>query len=162
VLKIDYASPPATWREAFERADLVAVVRLKAKQHVVQPKELPRTLFRADVLDVIGGPHAGSVGAEISVSRFGGVTTANGVLTSVEESGFRPWENGESFLVFLKWHGPYEAYAMAFGPDAAFEAALGEELIDKKVRTSGVGRLAARQNGRAFSMLLTEVKAAAR
>ena len=70
-----------------------------------------------------------------SVSRFGGITTVNGVSRSVEERGFRTWENGESFLVFLKWFGPYEAYALAFGPNAAFE----EEETSKKVRTSGKG-----------------------
>jgi hypothetical protein len=156
-LKIDYAPAPTSWREAIERADLVAVVRLRAKQHVdVGPNDFPRTVFHADVLELIGGPHASSIGQEIVITRFGGTTRVRGVLRNVEEGRFRTWENGESFLLFLKWHGPYGAYSLPFGPDAAFE-----DDNSGKVRTSGVGILAMRHSGRGFSILLNEVRAAA-
>jgi hypothetical protein len=160
-LKIDYANPPRSWAEAMQRADLVAVIRLRTQAHENSASggHLPLTRFDADVVENIGGRAAGSIGKEIVVVRFGGISQGkSGVSQAVEETGFPAWKVGGVFLAFLEWSAANHGYLVQFGPDGAFE----EEPLTKKVHTFGRGSLANSRNGRGFTELVAEVKAARR
>ena len=156
---VDYTNPPSTWPDAVKGTDLVAVVRLSGRTYPqTRERELPKTKFRAEIIEVIGGPHASSAGREIAVSRFGGVKQIAGAPKLVEQRGFPAWKVGATCLVFLKWSEPEQSYVLPFGPDSVFEL----DPTTNKASTPGHGRLARSQRGRPFADVLTEVRAAGR
>ena len=152
-LQVDYNAPPRTWREALDRADVVAVVQLKSSNY---EQDKPRTHFIADITELIKRPDHVSIGPSIPIMRNGGVLEVRGVLGIVEEANFEPWTVGQTLLVFLKWFDQLKTYSLPFGPDAAFEL----NPITKKVGVFANTSFASRHKGRDVAAVLAELKAA--
>lgn len=93
----------------------------------------------------------------IEIQRIGGLIDKPEGSVIVQEAGFPPWFVGTKLLLFLTWNDDATMLVPVGGPNAAFEADQ-----EGKVRTFGKGALAARQNRRTFSELVSEIREALR
>ena len=154
-LYISYDTPPRSWKDAIARANLVAVVRLTKESPALVEMGLPHLQYESAVVEVVAGDRAAVTGRTVTILRLGGTREVGGRFRGVQEEGFPAWQIGSTLLVFLKWAEGYKGYVLPFGPDSVFE----RDPSTMKVRASGHGALAARQNGRLFEELLRDVRA---
>ena len=153
VVITEYRNHPQSWTDAIKTSDLVATIKVR-KLTYQDDDGRAVTRFEADVVEVLGGARAASVGRQIVVSRFGGMTKKGGASVFVEEQGFPEWKMDKTCVVFLTWSEQSQSYWLPYGPDSSFEL----EDTNNKVRTYGHGALATRQKGRAFADMVRELK----
>lgn len=158
-LLIEYSHAPDDWRSFATDSDVVAVVQLSARDYRVIDKpgrgRNPATHFYAHVMDVIKAPPGVSTGGTIDIFRMGGLMDTSEGLVAFEDPAFPPWRPKMTLLVFLKWSEYHGGYVPMHGPAGAYEL----DPVSGNVRTFGQGRTAKAQKGRAFEVLLAEVRA---
>jgi hypothetical protein len=155
-LQVDYDSAPVSWRESFDRAELVAVIRLQDRDTRDVGTELPLSHFSAEVMEVIKGSGEVRTGSTITVTRFGGMRVLADGLRLVEERRFDRFSVGQTLLVFLSWFEGTHSYTLPSGPQGAFDL----DLRASRARSFARSGFAAIHHGRSVGSLLTEVRAA--
>lgn len=153
---VDRRAPPPSLRDAVRVADLVAVVRVKNKEYRSDPS-MPRTVFQAEVVEVLSNPANLPVGSQIHILRDGGVITINGKAALQEELGFPEWPIGVRLVGFFGWSVRDQVFYPMSGPDYTYE-----EDGSGRARTLGRGRVARSLLGKPFGEVVASIRSAIR
>jgi hypothetical protein len=129
--EFDYVDVPTTFGQLVERSSLIVRVRVSAvaeKGYRITGAHSPAV--RTDVLGVVlevfkADDRTSEPNQVIHILH---PTVANGVDvgdTIVKQKGFKAFQNGREYLLFLQWNPRFDGYDIRWGPTGSYMIASG-------------------------------------